>query len=67
MREVTDLEAQAGFDQILEEVEKGETVRVFRDGRPIACLLPEENGPSQLLSDPVAGTPFPESTNPDSE
>ena len=40
MREVTVSEAEDDFGSLLRQVEKGETVVVSRDGRPIAQISP---------------------------
>ena len=41
MREVQASEAKTHLPQILDEVERGETVVITRHGRPIARLVPE--------------------------
>ena len=41
MREVQASEAKAHLLQILNEVERGETIVITRHGRPIARLIPE--------------------------
>jgi prevent-host-death family protein len=41
MREIQASEAKMHLPQILDEVERGETVLITRDGRPIARLVPE--------------------------
>lgn len=41
MREVQASEAKTHLPQILDEVERGETVIITRHGRPIARLVPE--------------------------
>lgn len=41
MREIQSTEAKAHLAQILDEVERGETVIITRHGRPIARLVPE--------------------------
>ena len=43
MREVQSSEAKARFSQILDEVERGETVVITRHGKPVARIAPEEN------------------------
>ncbi|MEW6279153.1 MAG: type II toxin-antitoxin system prevent-host-death family antitoxin [Candidatus Eremiobacterota bacterium] len=41
MREIQASEAKTHLPQILDEVERGETVIITRHGRPIARLVPE--------------------------
>ena len=41
MREVPASEAQTHLEQLLDEVERGETIVITRNGRPIARLVPE--------------------------
>jgi prevent-host-death family protein len=41
MREVQASEAKTHLPQLLDEVERGETVVITRHGRPIARLVPE--------------------------
>jgi prevent-host-death family protein len=42
MREVQASEAKTHLPQLLDEVERGETIVITRHGRPIARLVPEE-------------------------
>ena len=41
MKDVDASEAEQLLDQLLDEVERGETVRITRDGKPTARLTPE--------------------------
>ncbi len=41
MREVQSSDAKAHLPQILDEVERGETIIITRHGRPIARIVPE--------------------------
>jgi prevent-host-death family protein len=41
MREVQSSDATAHFPQLLDEVERGETIIITRHGRPIARIMPE--------------------------
>ncbi len=41
MREIQASEAETHLPQLLDEVERGETVVITRHGRPIARLVPE--------------------------
>ncbi len=43
MRDIQASDAKARLPQILDDVERGETVRITRHGRPIARLVPEVN------------------------
>jgi len=41
MRDIQASEAKTHLPQILDEVERGETIRITRHGRPIARIIPE--------------------------
>ncbi len=41
MREIQSSEGKAHLPQLLDEVERGETIVITRHGRPIARLVPE--------------------------
>ncbi|MCF3948930.1 type II toxin-antitoxin system prevent-host-death family antitoxin [Acidiphilium sp. AL] len=41
MRDIQASEAKTHLPQILDEVERGETIRITRHGRPIARIVPE--------------------------
>ena len=41
MREVRSSDAKARLPQLLDEVERGETIIITRHGRPIARIVPE--------------------------
>lgn len=43
MREIQASEAKTHLPQLLDEVERGETVIITRHGRPIARLVPESD------------------------
>jgi prevent-host-death family protein len=42
MKSMTEAEAASDFPAVLDEVERGETVLVTREGTPVARLVPEE-------------------------
>jgi prevent-host-death family protein len=42
MREIQSSVAKAQFAELLDEVERGETVIITRHGKPIARLIPDE-------------------------
>ena len=44
MREVQSSDAKTHLPQILDEVERGETIIIIRHGRPIARIIPENDG-----------------------
>ena len=47
MREVRSSDAKARLHQLLDEVERGETIIITRHGRPIARIVPEvDNQPA---------------------
>jgi prevent-host-death family protein len=43
MRDIQASEAKTHLPQILDAVERGETIRITRHGRPIARIVPETN------------------------
>lgn len=43
MRKIQSSEAKARLSELLDEVERGETVMITRHGRPIARLVPEND------------------------
>jgi prevent-host-death family protein len=43
MKQVQDSEALERFDELLDEVERGETVIITRQGKRVAWLVPEQN------------------------
>ena len=43
MRDIQASDAKTHLPQILDAVERGETVRITRHGRPIARIVPETN------------------------
>jgi prevent-host-death family protein len=45
MRKVQSSEAEAHFAELLDDVERGETIVITRDGRDIARLAPEAEKP----------------------
>ncbi|MGV2100403.1 type II toxin-antitoxin system Phd/YefM family antitoxin [Rhizobium sp. 21-4511-3d] len=44
MIEVTIAEAKKRLSELVRLVEGGETVRIFRDGQPVAEIIPVERG-----------------------
>lgn len=56
MREIPELVAQAEFDHLLDDVEKGESVLITRDGRTIACIVPASQN-SEASSTTDTSTP----------
>jgi prevent-host-death family protein len=42
MRHVQSSEAKARFSELLDDVERGETIVITRNGRPVAQLTPNE-------------------------
>ena len=49
MREIQSSEAKAHLPQILDDVERGETVVITRHGRAIARIVPEAKGRRQEI------------------
>ena len=56
MRKIPELEAQADLDRLLDDVEKGESVLITRNGRTIARIVPELQK-AGALSTTLTGTP----------
>lgn len=55
MREVQASEAKAHLPQLLDEVERGETVVITRYGRPIARLVPEAERRQAEIDEAIEG------------
>lgn len=55
MREVQASEAKTHLPQLLDEVERGETVVITRHGRPIARLVPEAERRQAEIDEAVEG------------
>lgn len=55
MREIQASEAKTHLPQILDEVERGETVVITRHGRPIARLVPEADRRQAEIEEAVDG------------
>lgn len=55
MREVQASGAKTHLPQILDEVERGETVIITRHGRAIACLVPEAERRQAEIEQAIAG------------
>ena len=54
MREIQASEAKTHLPQILDDVERGETVIITRHGRPIARLVPESDRRRAEIDDAMA-------------
>ena len=55
MREVQASEAKAHLPQLLDEVERGETIVITRHGRPIARIVPEAQRRQEEIDRAIAG------------
>ena len=55
MREVQASEAKTHLPQLLDEVERGETVVITRHGRPIARLVPEAERRQAEIDEAIEG------------
>ena len=55
MREIKASEAKMHLPQILDEVERGETIIITRHGRPIARLVPEAQRRQAEIDEAIAG------------
>lgn len=54
IRDIQASEAQARLLQLLDAVERGETIRITRHGRPIARLVPEPNHRQADIGEAIA-------------
>ena len=54
MRQIAASEAKTHLAQLLDEVERGETLVITRHGRPIARLIPEHDKQRQEVADAVS-------------
>jgi prevent-host-death family protein len=54
MREVQASEAKAHLPQLLDDVERGETLIITRHGRPIARLIPERDRRQEEVDKAIA-------------
>jgi prevent-host-death family protein len=54
MREVQASEAKTHLPQLLDDVERGETIVITRHGRPIARLVPDEDKRQAEVREAVA-------------
>ena len=54
MRQVQASQAKAHLTQLLDEVERGETILITRHGRPIARIVPEAAGRRDELDRAIA-------------
>ncbi|MFZ0590748.1 MAG: type II toxin-antitoxin system prevent-host-death family antitoxin [Bryobacteraceae bacterium] len=55
MREIQASEAKAHLPQLLDEVERGETLIITRHGRPIARIVPEANRRQEQIDKAIEG------------
>jgi prevent-host-death family protein len=55
MREIQASEAKAKLPQLLDDVERGETVVITRHGKPIARLVPEVDRRRAEIAAAIAG------------
>ena len=53
-REVQASEAKTHLPQLLDEVERGETIIITRHGRPIARIIPEAHRRQQEIDEAIA-------------
>jgi len=54
MRQIQASEAKAKLAQLLDQVERGDTVVITRHGRPIARLVPEADGQQAAVAQAIA-------------
>jgi prevent-host-death family protein len=54
MDQIPASDAKARFSELLDKVEKGETVVITRHGRPVARLVPDEDKRQQEVDEAIA-------------
>ncbi len=54
MRDIAATEAKSKLLQFLDEVERGESFRITRHGRPIARIIPDDAARAKSAADAVA-------------
>jgi prevent-host-death family protein len=54
MREIQASEAKTHLPQLLDDVERGETLIITRHGRPIARIVPEADGRQEEIDKAIA-------------
>ena len=54
MDQIAASDAKARFSELLDKVEKGQTVVITRHGRPIARLVPDEDKRQKDVDDAIA-------------
>ena len=54
MRQIAASEAKTHLPQLLDEVERGETLVITRHGRPIARLVPEHDKQKEEIAEAVS-------------
>lgn len=55
MREIQATEAKAHLPQLLDDVERGESIVITRHGRPIARIVPEAHRRREAIDQAIAG------------
>ena len=53
MKRIQSSEAKAQFSELLDQVERGETVVITRHGKPIARIVPDEEARKQRFDNAV--------------
>jgi prevent-host-death family protein len=54
MRQIQASEAKTHFNQLLDQIEKGETVVITRHGRPVARIAPENSARQDEVDEAMA-------------
>ena len=55
MREIQSSDAKARLPQLLDDVERGETIVITRHGRPIARIVPEPGERREEVAEAIEG------------
>ena len=55
MKQIEAAEAEARFEELVDQVERGETVIIMRNGKPIARLVPDEEARQERVREAIEG------------
>jgi prevent-host-death family protein len=55
MKQIKSSDAKARFSELLDEVERGETIAITRHGKIIADIAPHADGRRQLVREAIEG------------
>ena len=55
MKQIQSSEAKAQFSELLDQVERGETIIITRHGKPIARLVPDDEARRARVAEAIKG------------